>query len=322
MVIVGLLLCSVGFALSGGNLQKASGEADYEKKEHVFDPEGMTKVIINEQYEDVNLGVSPDQNIHITYYENNKNRYEITKADAWNIVKKSTKDWTDQIMNFNFMAEGNPLTVLLPEGLAWDVELENAFGDVIVTGGAYAGLSLETDYGIMDLSDVSASWLDVSSSKGDLFLERVHVDGKAVADSSFGMLQLIQVEAAGPLEAETDNGDISLENVKALNIEVGSDYGEISLRNTASVSKLDAKTDKGDLVLDQVSAGSAITLTTDYGKISGNLLGKMSDYSIESSTDLGENTLPSVFPEGRILLYVHTDLGDIDITFQESLEKR
>ncbi len=322
LVIVGLLLCSVGFALSGGDLQKASGNSDFERKEATYAPDGLTKVKIEERDADITLGVSTDDKIHITYYENAKNRYEITQGDAWKIVKKTAQNWTDEIMNFNFAVEGNPLTILLPEGIQWDVELNSALGDVTVTGGAYAGLSLETDYGVMDLSNVTASYLDISSSKGDLFLEDIHVDGRAEADSQYGMLQLTQVETVGPLEAETDNGDITLENVKALSVAVGSDYGEISLRNVAAEGSLEAKTDKGDLDLDQVSAGSGLTLKTDYGSISGSLLGKMSDYSIEASTDLGDSNLPPVFREGRINLYVHTDLGDINVTFQEKFERR
>lgn len=64
-------------------------------------------------------------------------------------------------------------------------------------------------------------------------------------------------------------------------------------------------------------ASPDITLISDMGEVSGTILGDQADYQITVDTDLGDSTLKDQLGDGPNILQVTTNMGDIDLQFQE-----
>ena len=53
------------------------------------------------------------------------------------------------------------------------------------------------------------------------------------------------------------------------------------------------------------------------GEVSGTILGDQADYQITVDTDMGNSTLKDQLGDGPNLLQVTTNMGNIDIEFEE-----
>ena len=72
----------------------------------------------------------------------------------------------------------------------------------------------------------------------------------------------------------------------------------------------------GNIDLDAF-ASPDITLMADSGNVEGTLTGRQEDYQITVDTDLGDSTLKDQLDGGPNLLQVTTNMGNIDIEFEE-----
>jgi hypothetical protein len=112
--------------------------------------------------------------------------------------------------------------------------------------------------------------------------------------------------------------DVVLRIPDHLKLEIKCDLGDVVLYEIVPVS-LQIYCDAGNITLYNVSAQKTITLETDVGSIEGTLRGSETDYEIDSETDLGQSNLSDSHHSGdeEIKLTVTTDVGDIDLTFEE-----
>lgn len=317
LVLAGIVLCSIGFALGGVTHE----QGDYVKQEAAYAPHGVTKVQIAEKDADVKLGVSPDGDIHVTWYESDRNDYQITQNGAFTISREGGADWSNHLFNFGFldfgrMAKSHPLTVLLPQGTQWEVEITSQMGDVAVTGGDYAGLTVKVDAGDIVVTELAAETLAATTDLGSLTVLEVTLAEEGVLDTKFGDVTAKQV-TAGTLEGRANSGEISLTQVTGDEVAAESDFGDITLSEVTAVARLHGKSASGDVEVSEVSAGESIDLETSFGSIEGTVMGKLTDYTIDAKTDFGENNLPSVFQGGEVQLRAYTAAGDIEIVFRD-----
>ncbi|MEG1426190.1 MAG: DUF4097 family beta strand repeat-containing protein [Oscillospiraceae bacterium] len=296
-VAVGTVMFGAGFAVSGFNIRALDTEQPLEEKTMVLETL-PSAVEITEAMGDIRLGISQDNRIHLTYFENTEEFYEIENNVKFSMEKKNEKPWYRRMFNFSFGSSDCALTILLPEQFV---------GDVRVTTGS-GGISGEN----MNMGNFWAK-----SGNGDVRLHRVTAERGIEMMTGSGDISLENIVSTGDIRCNSWNGSVQYKNIHGENIygeTANGDmrYGEVYAKNTFLV-----KSDNGSIQLQEVSAEELMEMTTGSGDISGSILGEIGDYTIDAKTVNGDNTLPEKMPGGSKILRVKSGNGEINITFTE-----
>ena len=231
--------------------------------------------------------------------------YTATGQGGWN--------WY-QLLNFNSGGDWG-VTIRVPEKL-----LDSVF--------------VETDMGAVDLSDLEAGSVTVQGDMGDVTLDNVSASESMTVTQSMGRVTLENCQG-GMLLLENDMGDTDVSSgsftegqitartgsvgvadsdFTALTVE--NDMGDVTLVSTQVSGAASCTVNMGNIDLDAF-ASPDITLTADSGNVEGTLTGRQEDYQITVDTDLGDSNLKDQLGGGPNLLQVTTNMGDIDLQFQE-----
>ncbi len=132
-------------------------------------------------------------------------------------------------------------------------------------------------------------------------------------DSDFGDIKVTDIECQS-LSIENDCGDIKISDCTLGSLKCDCDYGDIRITESTA-DNLTCSDDCGDIKLDGFS-GQNIKLNTSLGDIKATISGKEEDYKINAETDLGDKNILNK-TEGKNTLDLKTDMGDINVTFEE-----
>ena len=216
----------------------------------------------------------------------------------------------------NFPSDGDwDVTIRVPEKL-----LDSVF--------------VETDMGAVDLSDVEAGSVTVQGDMGDVTLDNVSASESMTVTQSMGRVTLENCQG-GTLLLENDMGDTDVSSGSFTEGQITARTGSVGVADSAFTA-LTVENDMGDvtLVSTQVSGAASctvnmgnidldafaspdITLTADSGNVEGTLTGRQEDYQITVDTDMGNSNLKDQLGGGPNLLQVTTNMGNIDIEFEE-----
>ena len=193
---------------------------------------------------------------------------------------------------------------------------------------------VETSMGTVDLSDLQAGSVTVQGDMGDVALDNVSASESMTVTQSMGRVTMENCQG-GTLLLENDMGDTDVANgsftegqITASSGSVGvadstftalavdNDMGDVTLVSTQVSGAASCTVNMGNIDLDAF-ASPEITLTADSGNVEGTLTGRQEDYQITVDTDLGDPTLKDQLGGGPNLLQVTTNMGNIDIEFEE-----
>jgi len=184
------------------------------------------------------------------------------------------------------------------------ITLSSDFGAINLSQVSSAEVTISTSNGQIDLTDVEASGLlkttsqfgsihvgdsqagtaEIRTSNGAIRLENVDVDGKVAVKSSFGSLTLTQVEA-GSYDLDTQNGKIILEGGQNA-IKAHSSFGSIEVLDAENAT-LDLSSNNGKLVFSGSLGDGPHKLKSNFGNIELTLPGD-SALDIDMETDFGK----------------------------------
>jgi len=157
--------------------------------------------------------------------------------------------------------------------------------------------------------------------------------------SSLNLKLIVKVpeKQYGRIQAESDNGRITVENIQTQELSLETDNGTIELK-MIDATAVNVKTDNGAIILDHVDGtiigrtdngritlvtnnlDRPIELTTDNGKIEIQTEKEPTDATIDVKTDngridvLGYENKHTKFGNGKHLIKLRTDNGGITIT--------
>ena len=127
---------------------------------------------------------------------------------------------------------------------------------------------------------------------------------------------IIPKKYQGSLDVKTFNGQIEASNLNVKgNINLKTSNGAIIVEDI-NAANIDLKTTNGMIVVNGIKAKKDISLKTSNGAIVGTVIGKESDFKIQSETINGNNNLPFLKEDGNKNLIVKTSNGKIDIKFK------
>jgi len=140
---------------------------------------------------------------------------------------------------------------------------------------------------------------------GDITVETAN---SAITASNF--------EKLGNLSCETSNSAIKMSDVSAQNIKLQSRNAVISLEDVTAAVRLSAQTENAAISLQRI-ASPDIALKTGNAMVSGTILGREEDYTIDSKTSNAKSNLQSR-SGGDKKLSVSTSNAMINLRFEEN----
>ena len=156
---------------------------------------------------------------------------------------------------------------------------------------------------------------DLETSNSRVVLERMNCKALTVKSSN-GRLELRQLKCRQRVQGKTSNARIEAAQVSCGGgITLRSSNGRIRAEDMACAGPLDLITSNSGIAVLALEAPQ-VTLKTSNGSISGTLPGRCADWSINSGTSNGRNSLPRAQHGGR-QLSAHTSNGNISIDFAQ-----
>ena len=295
LLLVGLVVFGVGFAMTGFNLSKLSTEAEFIEKSFVS-PSGVSGIVIEDSNIAVKIIASPDDKVHVTYFENDKEFYEISQSKSGTLVitKKNDRKWYDYIFNLRFQSVH--LTVAVPGNFSGD-------------------LSVKSSNSPIDASDIKAANILLDSSNARITASNVSVSAKFKASTSNGAITLSKVTALGDIVCDSSSGGITLDQVEGNTIETDTSNQDVVLTSVVSNDRIAIKTSNASIAFNDIQFKTGLDCYTSNGVVKGSLLGKLSDYTITSKTSNRKNDLPENQSGGAKTLVIETSNAPIVIGF-------
>lgn len=277
-VVLGIGCLAAAFIISGGKLDIISQQkAVFQEKTYECGMEGLTGMEVRADNNDVVLTLSNDEKIHVTYGESEWSTYAIEqRGDTLRISSEQKKPWYERLLTWEM--DRPDLCIALPSAYA-------------------GGLDLETDNGALELHDLQqVQTVRLKTDNGRITIENCTLSS---------------------VTGQTDNGAISLTDVKtAEGVDLSSHNGAAEAVRVHCGTMLWLKSHNGKIVLDRVSAEAELTFQTSNGSIKGTIVGEDSAFTIVSHTSNGKNNLPESWGSGSRKLNVHTQNGEIKVTFE------
>lgn len=228
--------------------------------------------------EDISFTRSADANVHIRYSDPTGTAYRSdleTSPDGSStfvFVPNPQGKKRGHFFGFSFRSEFPEIQVSLPEGFH---------------------VSVMTQSGDVELTDILCDALDVATSSGDITLSRLTVSGALTLDAASGDMELTDAAVSGILSMSTVSGEIDVHR--------STFSGDTSFSTTS-----------GDIDIDAVIPGD-IRLDTTSGDITMDLSGSPAHRTGSVSTTSGELSIQGTDPSAEPCIDVSTTSGDVDI---------
>lgn len=214
--IISLVLCLAlgAFVLSGCS----GGDEPFEEKSHTPDAQ-VSEINIDVEDREIEVSLSADGQIHIQYYENSKEYYDISvSGGTLTMTAASDKAWTDYI-GVKPSAENRKISLQVPDALLENLTLSTTNEDISLPVLAVTGsISISSNGG-----DITFGRLDVGSAlnltvkNGDISgaVTGSYDDFAIQSDVKKGDSSLPESKDGGSktLNVSANNGDVDIELV-------------------------------------------------------------------------------------------------------------
>ncbi len=325
VVLGGILLCVgtvffvVGMTLVNWDFDRLSNVL-YEQKQYVQQDETpIERLIFDYPSACVTLTFSPEASrLSMSYpVRVNANGDEMSSIEIIEQDGTLTVSETIRFPQFLQWETKTPeLTVILPERTYAELSVRAARG-ICATGlQASERIAFASDYGNVEVSDLSAPSIQLTADAGNVLAASVRAES-VLLRSDCGNVEGKNIAAEHLLELYSKLGNVLADDVSsegALRME--SECGNCVLRGACTAKDASVEVDLGNICVDGILSASQIDLTNDCGNVEGTIAGSAQDYTIRAVTDLGNNNLRDR-DGGSKTLTIHVSLGNIEILFAE-----
>ncbi|WP_211749233.1 DUF4097 family beta strand repeat-containing protein [Paenibacillus sp. Marseille-Q4541] len=232
----------------------------YEEKSYTVDAEKVSNLSLTTRGRTIELVESTDHQIHINYFENDKESYDINISDNKELTMEAVnnKNWKDYI-GLDTEKEHRNVKIAVPSGIASGITMKTSKGDIVISEVDIAGsIDVATSDGKIEMTNVAVDKiLKLETKNDDMILSEVNTKGSVDASISNGNIQVENVAVDDTLKLKSKNGDITGT--------VQGSYDDFSISSNASKGKsnlpeskgggtktLDVSTNNGDINLEFV----------------------------------------------------------------------
>jgi DUF4097 and DUF4098 domain-containing protein YvlB len=210
------------------------------------------------------------------------------------VTLKDEKRWG--MFSFNMSLKSPVVTVQLPEKTYEEIKLCTDSGRISGDRLQSTDFNVQSDNGRIQLSHIKSQRLLAESDNGAIELRSVQTDW-FTAKTDNGKIELKDIQAK-QVTLETDNGSIVMVDVEG-NIQAETDNGRISLLAHDIERNIDLKTDNGSITVETMSEPANVTIQAirDHGH----------------SSIFNEKGKRFIFGDGRHIVRLKTDNGSLTV---------
>ena len=320
----GILLCGAGFVGMGCNLNAFTyprgGESAAVSSFVVED--AVDSIEIHASMGDVKVERASAANPEDVEVVLAKNVYQVVvqhglllvmPQDSYTATGQGGWNWY-QLLNFPSNGDWD-VTIRVPEKLLDSVFVETSMGDVDLSDLEAGSVTVQGETGHVNLDNVSAlESMTVTQSLGRVTLENCQ-GGTLLLENDMGDTDVASGRfTEGQITSSSGSVEVADSDFTALTVD--NDMGNVNLTSTQVSGAASCTVNMGNIALDAF-ASPDITLTADSGNVTGTLAGRQEDYQITVDTDMGNSTLKDQLGDGPNVLRVTTDMGNIELSFEE-----
>ena len=320
----GILLCGAGFVGMGCNLNAFTYPRGGESVavSCFVEADAVDSIEIHASMGDVKVERASAANPEGVEVVLAKNVYQVVvqhglllvmPQDSYTATGQGGWNWY-QLLNFPSNGDWD-VTIRVPEKLLDSVFVETSMGDVDLSDLEAGSVTVQGDMGGVTLDSVSASEsMTVTQSLGRVTMENCQ-GGTLLLENDMGDTDV----ASGSFtegQITSSSGSVGVADSDFTALTVDNDMGNVNLITTQVSGAASCTVNMGNIDLDAF-ASPDITLTADSGNVTGTLAGRQEDYQITVDTDMGNSTLKDQLGDGPNILRVTTDMGNIELSFEE-----
>ena len=213
--IISLVLCLIlsGFILSGCS----NSSEPFEEKSYTSDTQ-INGIDLAVRDREIEVSLSEDEQVHIKYYENSKEYYDISVSDenVLTMTSASNKEWTDYI-GVKPSAEDRKISLQIPDALLESLTLSTTNEDITLSALAVTGsINISSNGGNISFGDLDVgSALTLTVKNGDISGTIVgsYDDFSIQSEIKKGESNLPDNKDGGEktLNVSSNNGDVNIE---------------------------------------------------------------------------------------------------------------
>ena len=215
--IISLVLCLIlsGFILSGCS----NSSEPFEEKSYTSDTQ-INGIDLAVRDREIEVSLSEDEQVHIKYYENSKEYYDISVSDenVLTIASASNKEWTDYLGR-KPAAEYRKISLQIPDALLESLTLSTTNEDITLSALAVTGsINISSNGGNISFGDLDVgSALTLTVKNGDISgtIAGSYDDFSIQSEIKKGESNLPENKASGEktLTVSGNNGNVDIEFV-------------------------------------------------------------------------------------------------------------
>ncbi|WP_025785285.1 DUF4097 family beta strand repeat-containing protein [Sporosarcina sp. D27] len=187
-------------------------EVSYEKKNYSVEASTVKQISLSTKGRSVELEASKDDEIHITYFESDKESYNVDLQDNGDLMMQlvTDKDWKDYI-GLKTDKEHHLVKIAVPNGISSGVKIETSNEDIILSNLKIDGqVEATTNEGKIKASNITTNKnIKMKTKNDDIILDEVSAEGSIEATSNKGDTKVSNVSVGDALKLRTKDGDIT-----------------------------------------------------------------------------------------------------------------
>ncbi len=206
ITLIGAIITFLAISIGGTDIFNTSEERV--QKTYTFS-NNYKNIHINETNLPIYIKPSPDNDIHLTTFESDKQYYKIDENTNLSIEFKNNLNWLVQFSSFEDFNKDYYIELLIPKNCSSNLKINSTNGKVYI-------------------SDILCDDIDVTNVNGQIQLENIKSNGDITLETVNSEI-ILENAKTNDLEVSNVNGKIDIYEVDAENIDVDSVNGEINL---------------------------------------------------------------------------------------------
>ena len=293
LLVLGLVVSLVGFALLDFDVTNFDTEPPYIKREMTVSSD-LKKIVLDEYKANINIEKSEDAKIHISYYENLNNTYNIVETDGvLTMVKQRTaENFADEFLTLSVSTP--TVTVALPEKFSGEMHIDLTDGNI-------------------NAKSATLSCLAADTQNGDVFINSCTFSGHLDLRSERGGIRIYETKVATNCKLKCKSGELFLWSLDAKDVYANTRGGLITLAHVKADTIYAEGTSK-DIITSCIAFETDAHLITAGGDIRGSVVGTEGDFTYHCSAPEGNCNLDDSTSHGAKNLHAKTEQGKINIT--------
>ena len=307
LVVLGLILFAAGMTANNWNFMNLSTEK-YETNAYEI-REAFRNIAVETNTADILFAVSQDDKCKVVCYEAENEKHAALVQDGTLMIRVAhQKQWCDYI---GITMETPKITVYLPQTQYDSLIIKETTGDLEIPGEfRFESMDISTSTGDVKNYASTSGTMKIKTTTGAIYVENISAEFVDLLVST-GDVTAKSVTCNGDVQIGVSTGRVKLTDAKCKNMTSRGNTGDAFLENVIAFEVIFIERSTGDVKMEDCDAAE-IQIQTDTGDVAGTLLSEKV-FLVETNT--GDVDVPKTTVGGKC--EITTNTGDIRVKIAE-----